>query len=167
MSTNSIGGSRGAWGTHAPPLGVQILSISCSFRENLACSRPPWRVHAPPSGKSWIRHWIVLILLHELPAAMGNAKDNVESSMEIAVQCNYFWYRLHLTVFLLPEADLYKQILNAPPPAHFFFIFMQFSGKFNRIIGCLSPLRLALTLECFLWNICWASRYWPNTYIRL
>ena len=39
-----------------PPLGVQILSISCSFRENLACSRPPWRVHAPPSGKSWIRH---------------------------------------------------------------------------------------------------------------
>ena len=31
-----------------PPLGVQILSISCSFRENLACSRPPWRVHAPP-----------------------------------------------------------------------------------------------------------------------
>ena len=40
-----------------PPLGVQILSISCSFRENLACSRPPWRVHAPPSGKSWIRHW--------------------------------------------------------------------------------------------------------------
>ena len=35
-----------------PPLGVQILSISCSFRENLACSRPPWRVHAPPSGKS-------------------------------------------------------------------------------------------------------------------
>ena len=42
-----------------PPLGVQILSISCSFRENLACSRPPWRVHAPPSGKSWIRHWYV------------------------------------------------------------------------------------------------------------
>ena len=34
-----------------PPLGVQILSISCSFRENLACSRPP-------SGKSWIRHWV-------------------------------------------------------------------------------------------------------------
>ena len=34
-----------------PPLGVQILSISCSFRENLACSRPPWRVHAPPLGK--------------------------------------------------------------------------------------------------------------------
>ena len=44
-----------------PPLGVQILSISCSFRENLACSRPPWRVHAPPSGKSWIRHWVVQI----------------------------------------------------------------------------------------------------------
>ena len=43
-----------------PPLGVQILSISCSFRENLACSRPPWRVHAPPSGKSWIRHWVGL-----------------------------------------------------------------------------------------------------------
>ena len=50
-----------------PPLGVQILSISCSFRENLACSRPPWRVHAPPSGKSWIRHWLQWfgILLNE------------------------------------------------------------------------------------------------------
>ena len=53
----TIGGSRGGReGRTPPPLGVQILSISCSFRENLACSRPPWRVHAPPSGKSWIRH---------------------------------------------------------------------------------------------------------------
>ena len=56
-----IGGSRGGREGRTPPPGVQILSISCSFRENLACSRPPWRVHAPPSGKSWIRHclWIV------------------------------------------------------------------------------------------------------------
>ena len=46
-----------------PPLGVQILSISCSFRENLACSRPHWRVHAPPSGKSWIRHWLDIGLI--------------------------------------------------------------------------------------------------------
>ena len=51
-----IGGSRGGVRDARPPLGVQILSISCSFRENLACSRPPWRVHAPPRGKSWIRH---------------------------------------------------------------------------------------------------------------
>ena len=43
-----IGGSRGGVRDARPPLGVQILSISCSFRENLACSRPPWRVHAPP-----------------------------------------------------------------------------------------------------------------------
>ena len=46
-----IGGSRGGVRDARPPLGVQILSISCSFRENLACSRPPWRVHAPPLGK--------------------------------------------------------------------------------------------------------------------
>ena len=52
-----IGGSRGGVRDARPSLGVQILSISCSFQENLACSRPPWRVHAPPSGKSWIRHW--------------------------------------------------------------------------------------------------------------
>ena len=44
----TIGGSRGGREGRTPPLGVQILSISCSFRENLACSRPPWRVHAPP-----------------------------------------------------------------------------------------------------------------------
>ena len=56
--SGSIGGSRGGVRDARPPLGVQILSISCSFRENLACSRPPWRVHAPPSGKSWIRHWV-------------------------------------------------------------------------------------------------------------
>ena len=43
-----IGRSRGGVRDARPPLGVQILSISCSFRENLACSRPPWRVHAPP-----------------------------------------------------------------------------------------------------------------------
>ena len=34
-----------------PPLGVQILSISCSFRENLACSRPPLEGSRPPLGK--------------------------------------------------------------------------------------------------------------------
>ena len=59
----SIGGSRGGVRDTRPPLGVQILSISCSFRENLACSRPPWRVHAPPSGKSWIRHWHPTVML--------------------------------------------------------------------------------------------------------
>ena len=57
--TLCIGGSKGGVRDARPPLGVQILSISCSFRENLACSRPPWRVHAPPSGKSWIRHCCV------------------------------------------------------------------------------------------------------------
>ena len=44
----TIGGSRGGVRDACPPPGIQILSISCSFRENLACSRPPWRVHAPP-----------------------------------------------------------------------------------------------------------------------
>ena len=43
----------------APP-GVQILSISCTFWENLAkwyVGPPsPRRVGAPTSGKSWIRH---------------------------------------------------------------------------------------------------------------
>ena len=54
--TNALADLGGGVRDARPPLGVQILSISCSFRENLACSRPPWRVHAPPSGKSWIRH---------------------------------------------------------------------------------------------------------------
>ena len=63
MGARCIGGSRGGVRDARPPLGVQILSISCSFRENLACSRPPWRVHAPPSGKSWIRHCVVTELV--------------------------------------------------------------------------------------------------------
>ena len=45
---------RGARGTRAPR--AQILSISCSFWENLAKSY----VGAPSSGKSWIRHWFGL-----------------------------------------------------------------------------------------------------------
>ena len=47
------GRSKGARGTRPPPPppGVQILSISCSFRENLAKSY----VGAPPPG-SWRSH---------------------------------------------------------------------------------------------------------------
>ena len=52
------------------PPGVQILSSSCSFWEILAKScvvtplnlHPP-RVGTPISGKSWIRHWGVLVFL--------------------------------------------------------------------------------------------------------
>ena len=50
---------RGARGTRAP-LGAQILSISCSFWENMAklyvSARPTPRSWRPSSGKSWIRH---------------------------------------------------------------------------------------------------------------
>ena len=54
------GGSKGGTRDAHPPLGVQILSISCSFRENLAKSYvgAPRRGGAPSSGKSWIRHCI-------------------------------------------------------------------------------------------------------------
>ena len=61
VSFTPVADLRGAQGTRAPSLGVQILSISCSFWQNLAKSyvgAPPhspgnWR---PSSGKSWIRH---------------------------------------------------------------------------------------------------------------
>ena len=49
------GGGEGC----TPVPGVQILSISCSFWENLPKSYVgalSWRVGAPSSGKSWIRH---------------------------------------------------------------------------------------------------------------
>ena len=44
-------------------LGVQILSISCSFGEILVKSYVgvPWRVGAPTLGKSWIRHCLFVI----------------------------------------------------------------------------------------------------------
>ena len=50
---------RGAWGMRTP-LGVEILSISCSFWEMLAklYVSAPWKVIAPTSGKSRIRHWL-------------------------------------------------------------------------------------------------------------
>ena len=58
ITANPVADLRGAQGT---PHRVQILSISCSFWENLAKSYvgvpPPRRVGAPSSGKSWIRHW--------------------------------------------------------------------------------------------------------------
>ena len=63
FSYNAVADLRGARGT-PPPGGAQILSISCSFWENMAKSyvgAPPRGVGAPSSGKSWIRHcneWI-------------------------------------------------------------------------------------------------------------
>ena len=79
----SIGGSRGGREGRTPPLGVQILSISCSFRENLACSRPPWRVHAPPSGKSWIRHCFPLVFIHVQRPSRFNKKKDVKTCKNI------------------------------------------------------------------------------------
>ena len=49
------------------PLGVQILSFSCNFWENLSKSYVgplSWGVGAPSSGKSLIRHWCVLFQRH-------------------------------------------------------------------------------------------------------
>ena len=46
----------GREGRTSPPLGVQILSISCSFLGEFGKITPPFRVHAPTWGKSWIRH---------------------------------------------------------------------------------------------------------------
>ena len=54
----NIGGSRGGVRDARPPLGVQILSISCSFREKFGVFTPPLEGSRPPSGKSWIRHWL-------------------------------------------------------------------------------------------------------------
>ena len=50
---NLIGGSKGGREGCAPPLGVQILSISCSFSVNLAISyvgAPPGELAPPPRG---------------------------------------------------------------------------------------------------------------------
>ena len=58
ISGGSKGGREGR--TPPPPLGVQILSISCSFWENsakLCVHAPPLGGFTPPPlGKSWIRH---------------------------------------------------------------------------------------------------------------
>ena len=53
---------RGA-GTRTP-LGVQILSFSCSFRPKKLQNNPNLGVGAPPWGKSWIRHcYLPLVVL--------------------------------------------------------------------------------------------------------
>ena len=46
---------RGRQG-RAPPLGVQILSFSCSFWQKKLKNNSTLGVGAPHSGKSWIRH---------------------------------------------------------------------------------------------------------------
>ena len=53
--SQTSGGSKGGREGRAPQLGAQVLSISCSFRENMAKSYvgvPPRGVGAPSSGKS-------------------------------------------------------------------------------------------------------------------
>ena len=50
----SSGGSKGGREGRTPPLGVQILSISCSFWENLAklcVHAPPLEGSRPPLGE--------------------------------------------------------------------------------------------------------------------
>ena len=53
------GGARDAY-----PLGVQILSFSCSFRQkkwiNNRLVHPLRELPPPPSGKSWVRHCFYL-----------------------------------------------------------------------------------------------------------
>ena len=52
-----ISGSNGDWLGRVAPLRIQILSFSCSFRQNNRLGHPLWElVPAPPPGKSWIRH---------------------------------------------------------------------------------------------------------------
>ena len=72
--------------TRAPP-GVQILSISCSFWENLAKSYvgAPWRVGAPSSGKSWIRHCI--------PMGLGYSGVRVSGGRALGVRYTQGWVR--------------------------------------------------------------------------
>ena len=70
---DSSGESRGWVGARdARTPGVQILSISCSFWENLAKSYVGvpslWRVGAPTSGESWIRHWIGQYKIDQIPS---------------------------------------------------------------------------------------------------
>ena len=55
QTIGNSGGSKGGCEGYVPPR-AQILSISCSFWENLAKSY----VGAPSAGKSWIRHWETL-----------------------------------------------------------------------------------------------------------
>ena len=47
MGPSAVADLGGARGVRVPPLGTQILSISCSFQENLA----KWYVGAPPLGE--------------------------------------------------------------------------------------------------------------------
>ena len=63
LSMNPVADLRGARGMRAP-LGVQILSISCSFWENLAKSYvvAPWGVGAPPRGNPGSATGIISII---------------------------------------------------------------------------------------------------------
>ena len=84
FSVVSIGGSRGGHEGRTPPLGVQILSISCSFRENLACSRPPGGF-TPPLGK-----------ILDLPLVSGNRylpRGSKEKVLSITITGNIIMSR--------------------------------------------------------------------------
>ena len=54
-----IGGSRGWRQGRAPPLGVQILSISCSFQQIIRKIMDFWELAPPPGenpGSATVRH---------------------------------------------------------------------------------------------------------------
>ena len=55
-------GEGGKRGTRKPPPRPKISSFSCSFREDWPNNRltPSFRDWRPSSGKTWIRHWILI-----------------------------------------------------------------------------------------------------------
>ena len=115
---NAVADLRGARMTRPAPLGVQILSISCSFWENLANSYvcvPPWAVRAPSSGKSCIRHCNVLSLfrLHFISIIFSVKKRSDNESLKRVVTTFVYFpsNRFHLSLAVISTRSLPRETL--------------------------------------------------------
>ena len=87
------GGSKGA--VRDAPV-VQILSISCSFWENLSKSYvrapTPQGLAPPTSGKSWIRHYVERLVGHLVTASVCKSTSYIRHQNDIV------WFERHVNI---------------------------------------------------------------------
>ena len=138
-----------------PPLGVQILSISCSFWENLAKSY----VGAPPESWRPLLGEILdppLVTLFDQNFCHYLAKS--VKGVKVMVETEGHFY--HSPVFLS------HSILKAPPPPmdQTFLNFMEFWGKSSKFVHWRSPMGLAPLPRGILYPPLFDNHFFFNWY---
>ena len=131
-------------GTHAH-LGVQILSILAKSYVGA-----PWRVGAPP-GKSWIRHWLVLLLAGgRRSIRVGWLYFQLEvSGVYELVDHTFSWRLVECTSWLVPFSAGGRRSIRVG------WLYFQLEvGRVCELVGSIFRWRL---VECTSWLVLFSA----------